>query len=249
MGTRQQLSLFSTERDHLFNQLIDYYIEDEKITPSEIKDMYFDRGYISDYFTLAEIYLGEKDFSNAYDMILQVEQENQKNSDILEEVKAYNGYISILEDYDLNGMSIYNLEAENLAQLENFALSGYGRANRLAHNILCALYDICLEDISPKSLKQPHKFNSGQNNTLQHVKVQPNPAQLYVTFDWKFDSFIDKGTLIIYDISGKPLVRHPLNALQGQWIWNTTTIPNGVYTYAVMDGKHTAESGKVIIQK
>lgn len=248
----EQLSVYTTERDYLLNLMLEQHFEDS-VDYSSIRNLLLSRKYYSDYLIIAETYLEENDFANAYNAISQMEQDYPKNKHVKEEAVSYHSYISILEEYHKAEKTIYELTENDINELQNFSMSALGRANHLAHNILCMVYNICLEEretIPEKSskLSLPNLEQNSDNN-LSHVRVMPNPAQLYTTFEWDFDSFIYDAILVIYDASGKPLVRHPIHAPKGQWVWNTSKTPNGTYIYAIMDGAHVAESGKVIIQK
>lgn len=88
----------------------------------------------------------------------------------------------------LDTTSIYNLDSTQIAVLENYASSNNYRGAVLARNILCFLYNICIDDVPapPKMLRIGSNGNNSQNSTpfIASVKVMPNPANSYAAFIW-----------------------------------------------------------------
>ena len=78
------------------------------------------------------------------------------------------------------------------------------------------------------------------------VEVFPNPATERVNFKYKLPLGQTQGKLTIYNSSGILIRGFDLMAMQGQIVYNTSTLPNGVYFYTVMtEGKK--ETGKFVV--
>ena len=78
------------------------------------------------------------------------------------------------------------------------------------------------------------------------VEVFPNPATERVKFKYKLPSGQTQGKLTIYSSSGILIRGFVLMAMQGQIVYNTSTLPNGVYFYTVVAGGKK-ETGKFVV--
>ena len=85
--------------------------------------------------------------------------------------------------------------------------------------------------------------------SLTDLKVYPNPATDYVTFEYKLPEYVEQATLVITSITGKVVYEFDLKDIAGQILWDTRTIENGIYFYALKRGDKTLTSGKVSIMK
>jgi hypothetical protein len=85
--------------------------------------------------------------------------------------------------------------------------------------------------------------------SLTNLKVYPNPATDYVTFDYELPEYVEKSTIIITSITGQIIKEFEVNNIEGQVLWDTRTIENGIYFYALKRGDKTLISGKVSIMK
>jgi hypothetical protein len=123
----------------------------------------------------------------------------------------------------------------------------------LAHNILCGLYEICIEELPEKS----HAMSSGDSKwstqesapQMGMVQVFPNPAKEYTSFIWDLGSFDGTAQLSITDQNGRNILTRPLSGAQGQWIWETGNVPSGSYIYRVTANGLQIESGKIVVAK
>ena len=79
--------------------------------------------------------------------------------------------------------------------------------------------------------------------------MTPNPASVYVAFSWEFPLLEGSALLIINDNSGKSIEQKTISTKNGQWIWDTREINNGVYYYQVKSDGQDFCAGKVIVSK
>jgi hypothetical protein len=250
----EQLSAFKTYRDEYQNYKTEFLLSDSIIDYSQIKTHLETRGAYVDFLSLSEIAISQNNFQYAtlYMDIL----ENSIEKLTLEEsteVSSFKDYISIRESIFLSGKTIYNLDSTQIASLETYASSNNYRGAILARNILCFLYDICIEDVPapPKMLRIGSNGNNNQNSTpfIASVKVMPNPAHEYASFIWDMKSFDKSSILYIYDQNGKIIETQPIDTKQGQWVWNIKNVPNGVYVYTLKSDQLILYSGKIIVNK
>ena len=250
----QQLSAFKTRRDEYHNYKTELLLSDTIYNYTNIINHLESRGSYSDYFSLAEIAISQNNFTQAdiYLDILESSIEKFTEEEILE-IASFREYISIRESIALNNKTIYNLDSLQIAALETYAYSNNYRGAILARNILCALYDICIDDIPapPRSLRVGSNEGNNHNNIpfIASVKVMPNPVSEYTAFIWDMKSFDKSSVLHIYDQNGKIIVTQPIHTQQGEWVWNVKNIPDGVYVYTFKSDQLVLFSGKLIISK
>ncbi|MCB0838598.1 MAG: T9SS type A sorting domain-containing protein, partial [Bacteroidetes bacterium] len=159
---------------------------------------------------------------------------------------------------DDNILDIMDLDSLRKAELYTFAQNSTGRASAMAWNILCFGYDLC-KDYPPVAIESggsarrakptidPQKFIRSQYYKLN---VYPNPAGEYATFDWELVHLEGKAKLRIMDLYGREISSRLISSLEGQWIWDTRSIGNGIYLYELRDEDgEILNQGKIVIQK
>jgi hypothetical protein len=232
-------------------------MHDSTAQPSALRTLLLDRGTLNDYFLAAESYLQEGNFDGAFSTIYDYTQLHPKLVEAtLAEIKDYLDYLTWLEKLAQSGQNIYQLKetGSDIAALAEYERTSTGRGRVLAHNILCGLYDICLEELPEKSQAMASGGAHGGATfasapSAGKVQVFPNPAKEYTSFIWDFGSFDGTAQLSITDQSGRPLLTRPLPGAQGQWIWETGSVPSGSYVYSVTANGLQIESGKIIVTK
>ncbi|MDR1112813.1 MAG: T9SS type A sorting domain-containing protein, partial [Bacteroidales bacterium] len=165
----------------------------------------------------------------------------------------YQKYLAWLENLAQSGRSIYQLNSRDIDELIEYFRNSTGRGRVLAHNILCGLYEICIEDLPEKS----HAMSSGDSKwstqesipQMGSVQVFPNPAKEYTSFIWDLGSFDGTAQLSITDQNGRNILTRPLSGAQGQWIWETGNVHSGSYIYSVTANGLQIESGKIVVAK
>ena len=80
------------------------------------------------------------------------------------------------------------------------------------------------------------------------ITVKPNPAKQWAAFDYTLPTGVTSAIIIITDISGKTVATLSVNGKQGQKIWDTRHIVQGVYIYS-LKAAGLSKSGKIIINK
>jgi hypothetical protein len=85
--------------------------------------------------------------------------------------------------------------------------------------------------------------------SLTDLKAYPNPATDYVNFDYKLPEYVEKATVIVTSITGQVVEEFDIIDTEGQVLWDTRIVENGIYFYALKQGTTTLASGKVSIMK
>ena len=248
------LAHYSSKKDYLLDMMLNNSLKDSITNRTYVRSMLTERGYYSDYFTIAEGYIEENDFENAYNTMYDLSLNYYKlTEDQQNEINDFEEYIAFRENlFALDNSNIYQLTASEIAKLVDYTQTHTGRGRILAQNILCVLYDICEEEelIENKDHFTPNSntYSSGKI-TSDQIEVMPNPAQNYTTFKWDFDLLQGNALLKIYEQSGKQIETQVLSSAQGQWVWDTREVSDGIYTYSVTTNSMLIGSGKVIVKK
>ena len=81
---------------------------------------------------------------------------------------------------------------------------------------------------STDKIANNHELQSQVEDSL--ITAFPNPANNQITFQWKENTFQQHQQLIIFDITGKIIEQFSVSSSADFIRWNTTLIPNGLYT-------------------
>ncbi|MCC6839460.1 MAG: T9SS type A sorting domain-containing protein [Flavobacteriales bacterium] len=74
-------------------------------------------------------------------------------------------------------------------------------------------------------------------------------ASSYATMAYGFKATPDKAYLSIRDAVGKELQRLPIQAAEGQTVWDTRSISPGAYTVELVNGGRTLGTAKLIVKR
>jgi Zn-dependent metalloprotease len=251
----EEMSKLASNRDFFFNHMLLNMMKDSTLNPNVLRTKLLDRGSLNDYFFVAETYLSEGEYDNAFRTIYDYTQLNPGLSEItVTEIENYQEYLSWLENLEQSGKNIYQLDDYDIQNLVDYVHNSIGRGRVLAHNILCGLYEVCIEDIPERKLTMQGQGNENANRLQNTVKsaviVLPNPAKEYASFIWDFgSSSINNYELRIRGVDGKSLINQQLSGAQGQWVWDTRSMPGGVYLYEVTVNGLQMANGKVVVVK
>lgn len=134
---------------------------------------------------------------------------------------------------------------------QTFAETANDIAGGWAANLLCFGYSICIE--RPGS-------GGGVNKTLHPTKpvtasgiltalsIAPNPAGSWVTFSHTLAAEPNEAKLRVLDVRGREVALLPLNALQGQTLWDTREVPAGVYSIELFNAGNRVTTERLIVQ-
>ncbi|MCF8234443.1 MAG: T9SS type A sorting domain-containing protein [Bacteroidales bacterium] len=123
----------------------------------------------------------------------------------------------------------------------------------MARSILSYAYNynfcdcLALNDSSYYKSSHGSKWNSLNNTYGPVVKVEPNPADTWVAFNYEFSSKESVGYLKISSISGEQVQHFVLHGKKGQQIWDTRTVDPGVYLYTLISNG-LKSTGKIVIK-
>jgi hypothetical protein len=83
--------------------------------------------------------------------------------------------------------------------------------------------------------------------SANYFKAYPNPSSGQNTIEYQLPKGIDKGEIIIHDLSGKELKRYKIDNSFSNLILNNSELPGGTYLYSLIAGDKLVETKKIII--
>ncbi|MCP4439890.1 MAG: T9SS type A sorting domain-containing protein [Aureispira sp.] len=214
------------------------------------------RSGLNSAYELVELSWQQNLWEDALKQIVEIPN-NYKLSKYQEaEYQTYKELKELLHEAHKNKRSLAELEATEVGQLRQFAVSNTGRGSASAKNILNFFYGFRmwsypllpekLDDASPRSkeIEEEEKTNS-----LLKIAVYPNPSSNWVLFHYQLPHESKQAQLAILSLNGQELHRFDLKASQGQLEWDTSTLPAGIYFYQIQTDSGDTEVNKLIIYK
>ena len=81
------------------------------------------------------------------------------------------------------------------------------------------------------------------------VKAIPNPAQDQVVFQYQIPKDILKTEILISDINGRQISIIKIDPLSNSIIWDSSMLPNGIYTYTLVFDSTKGITHKLVISR
>jgi len=82
----------------------------------------------------------------------------------------------------------------------------------------------------------------------KQLKVFPNPASDYATFEWDLINLGQNTVLSIMDATGRVIEQKTIGTEQGQWLLNTRPLSTGFYLYELRSEGELLSKGKLLIE-
>ena len=251
-----ELAKHGAEMDYYHSILLTNQKLKEETDTAAILSLYNQRDNLSDRYALADLYVNANDVDQAQNIISQIPIDFKLSDEQNAENLNYADFIDLI-DLHLNRDSARFLFTEaEIDELELLADALTGNSSYKAQNLLCFGYGICLDypvipsdNLQPKSLLVAGNPQDVINQFYYKIDVSPNPASTHTTFEWDFPTLEESVNLTITDVSGKPVKSYIIRTKQGQILWDTRNIKNGIYLYSVLSGEKVLSSGKLIISK
>ncbi len=172
------------------------------------------------------------------------------------ELNEYNYFLDVLNltiSLRQQGRIISDLDSTEIANLVIIANNSNGTAGSQAKSILESGFGYnfckCLETEGTQGYKSSNvNLNELSKTYGFELNVEPNPAKEWTAFNYTIPDESIAGKINISDVTGKLIEILDINVNQGQLIWDTRTVANGVYFY-VMEAGGFSKSGKIVISK
>lgn len=228
-----------------------YRADEETIPLADMLDQWNKMPNYGARFAEVEMHLRMKQFEQAKTILnslaarytLKEEREAERDRAIW--------YIDRLQGLAGEGRSIMQFSTTEVAELTTFAETASDIPGTWVRNILCFGYQICLphgEGVGGgnKALK-PRK--DVPNTTSDRVlEVMPNPASAWATIAYDLGMETNEAFVRILDARGKEVALLPAMAAKGQLLWDTRTVPSGVYAIELFRSKERVSTRRLVVQ-
>lgn len=207
---------------------------------NEARSWLLRRGNLSDYYSVAGSYIESNNFTLVNFYLNQIPNIFNLNGIQQEEHQNFINYTELRSNISLDGRNILQLDTLEIETLQQIANNKIGIASTYAQNILCYAYHQCIDNIQidenqdkMKSTNFTNKSNKVNQKEYNQVTATPNPASIFVKFDWNLPLLKGNALLKISDLNGKILDQKIITTPKGQWIFDTRYIKNGIYLYEI----------------
>ncbi|NEN25619.1 T9SS type A sorting domain-containing protein [Cryomorpha ignava] len=200
-------------------------------------------------------YTGLHQYINALAVVDSISLHYKLSSEQISELDNTEDFLYFLKAVNDDVRDVDQLTQSEINDLKLISMvEPGGSAAERAENILCFFYDKCAAMVAtPKNngakIKKPSLTKKSIEEVLNSVRIAPNPANLYVEFEFEIFKSSKDNTLRIIDIQGKPIKSWNLGInQQGIKVLDTRKLPNGVYFYELLQDGSKLKGGKFIIQ-
>jgi len=240
------------------NKLIDNYKFDTIDQTEGIQYWLKRRNFITDQYELAESFIELNEFDSVRMVLDTIDARYDLKEIDLTEFEYFEDYVNFRESIYDDERNYMQLDSLEIIELQNMAEGSNTRASLMAQNILCFGYGICYEaepEQTSTNPLYPKNFMIGDNygkiiqDSYNKVEVYPNPGNVLIAFNWYFPLLKDDAILSISNGEGKLMLKQKINSIQGQWIWDTRNVDEGVYFYDIKDSKQRLGQGKIVVSR
>jgi subtilisin family serine protease len=190
-----KVSFYSAMKDNYFNLIIvavmhgKMKIFEELGYYENLRYLFNYRNNYTDNLSIIETCLAENNHEEALLTLVKMYELFEVTEEDIMELRGLETYIIWLQQLEKEQNSIYKLSEIELDYLIDYVKTNNGRGKVFVSNILCGLYDICLEEGETekrrKGEKEDEKENltllrsyalTDSNNALENIKLVPNPT-------------------------------------------------------------------------
>ncbi len=251
---QRQMAYFNQVKTMAANDIIRSLLNDTILDINELRNWLDNIGGKRADEQIIASYLQEGNYTDALAMANMMPAiYNYKDDEITE----HNYYITLLTlriNLLEEGRTLFDLDSLEVNNLEYIADNSVGTAGAQARGILEFAYGHhfcnCLNISDTSGYKSSNSFNYESFNKAfgPEIDVNPNPASDWVTFDYILPDDKAEGIIKISDVNGKVIETIFVSGRQGQKVWDTRKVNQGVYLYSfIVNG--ISKTGKIIITK
>jgi len=230
------VSGYSAQKDHLFNSIIIAAMEENSELGirnyENLRFLFAYRGHYTDYLSIMESYLAEGNHKGALATLTSMYQLFKLTEENIMELQGLETYIKWLQQLANEEKTIYMLSSKEVDELVKYVEANIGRGVVFANNILCVLYDVCLEKKAPiyaapkNQTNEKSSMQMDNKELLDKISVAPNPTngELRIT---NYELRIDK--IEVLDIIGRVVSSNHLITSSSNPAINISNLNPGIY--------------------
>ena len=266
-----QVSYFSALKDNYFNAIIVAAMDAESSqrqaenSPSKfegvddevgrgslyetLRYLFNYRNHYRDNLDIIETFLAESNFHEALTTLAKMYEQFKVTEAQTAELKGLETYVLWLQQLENEQNNIYELSEKELDYLVNFVKTNTGRGTVFAHNILCELYNICIEDKMIRGLDDKmigglddkmiiNRRLQPTDERIDKITLVPNPTTGELRIE---NGELRINNVEIFDIYGKKQQLSTLNSQLSTHQINIADLPAGLYFVKI-----STEAGEVV---
>jgi hypothetical protein len=182
----------------------------------------------------ANVWLGEGNYSAAYNVVSSIPQEHDLRSpEQLERLRMMD-YITLLQNAANAGRAAHELTTAEVNQLKALSDGQYDRAANWISNLLCVYYEHCRPPRTGGEVggakSQRTRSNGAADQMADEITIAPNPTQTWATVTYTLTKEATDGLIEVKDATGRPVLSERLAGKQGQVVLDTRLLAKGAYT-------------------
>ena len=263
VGLKEQLEgkLFEHQlwQSYYLGELIRYYSQDTSgiNAADSIILLLENRSDLHSKYTLAFEYLSNGQTDRAIEVLNSIPNQFQLTEEQVKEYQHYSSYLHILCDLQSQNLTIYDINPDQINQLQQLLseasepVQTYARNILIANNLISYTEPIYLPDetksvVANKEQKPRTALNAGS------LKLFPNPSSQYVIADYNYSGSVSSNEVLVLSIvtsEGKIVMHNELKKLQDQLLIDCRNLSAGSYLCRINKGKRTLGSAKFVIVK
>jgi len=197
-------------------------------------------------------YLAEGDTTNALALLNLMPSLYELQGEQLDEFTDYKDLLLTQLVWKNQGKTIFDLDSTDIVLLDYYANNTAGEASYMAKNILSFAYNRyycdCLnlyDSLDYKSVRLPN--NRSAYDEVINISASPNPASIWVAFNYTLLSIYSTGRIQVTDVNGRLVATFEVNGKQGQQLWDTRSVGSGLYVYT-LNSSGFSSAGKVVVK-
>jgi len=252
-----EVSYFSGLKDNFYNSILVAAINNKEIDEESkgkfenLRYLFGYRGNYTDYLSITETYLAESNFEEAITTLAKMYKQFEVTEKQMLELKGMETYALWLQQLEKEQKRIYKLSEKELDYLVKYVETNTGRGAVFANNILCVLYNICLEE-EPKYTAHQNQteeettispiinytLQADEKTLLDKITVVPNPTTgelRIVSGELKIDK------IEVLDIVGKIVSSHHLITSSSNQKIDISNLNSGIYFIKII-----TEQGEIV---
>jgi len=248
-----QMAYYNQIKSRAAHDIIRSLLNDTLTDYAELRNWLDNIGGVKADEQIIYTYLYENNFADALTLANLLPQLYNYDE---EDMTEHNYFMDMLNfEYSLTqqGLSFFELDSTEINNLIFYAENSKGPAGEYAKGILEFAYGYhychCL-NIDSAGYKHSGEINYDalKNVYGPFIIVNPNPAHEWTAFNFTLNDNESEGIIKITDVAGKFIESLKVKGKQGQKIWDTRQIKQGVYFYNFTVNGYS-KSGKIVINK
>jgi len=250
---RQQMAHYNQLKTRAVYDIVRSLLNDSVSNNNELRNWLDNIGGKRADEQIIASYMNEGNFTNALSLANLMPSLYGYTGNELTEHNYFTDMLNLQINLVQQGRTIFELDSTEVANLEFVAGNSNGTAAAQAKGILEFAYGYhycnCIEG-DGTGYKSSGNFNYDAFSKVfgPDVEVKPNPAGEWTTFNYSLPAIDSDGVIKISDVNGKIIETFVVSGTQGQKVWDTRKINNGVYLFT-FESNGISKSGKIVISK